>query len=190
MGELIKPRRLEPAQLSTGCVNRPPPHGTCLAVYADDALCSDALMLLKVWVNVSDPWGGRGGGWARADPPLRRTRGSRVLACRPGSRSPSAGAPGTAQLTPLPSSAPRSSRGPGRTTCSSGTGGRSPRRHSCWRTCEPPCRWVPAAPAPTSPRPPRAQHRARPQRAPGHAGHEVSVAELPRPVGRTASRDT
>lgn len=36
----------------------------------------------------------------------------------------------------------RSSGGPGRTTCGSSTGGSSPARPSCWRTCAPRCRWA------------------------------------------------
>lgn len=122
-------------------------------------MCSPALMLLKTRVHVSNPRGGGAGGWARADPAQKgegepRSRMPPVAAGPPaalGSGSPSARALGTAQLTPLPSSAPRSSGGPGRTTCSSGTGRRSPRQRSCWRTCEPPCRWVTAAPGPHVP---------------------------------------
>lgn len=49
---------------------------------------------------------------------------------------------------PPPSlSLPRSSRGPGRTACSSGTGRSSPPRHSSWTMSTPPCRWAPRFPA-------------------------------------------
>ena len=102
---------------------------------------------------------------------------------------PSARATCTARLTPLSSSAPRSSRGPGRTTCSSGTGRRSPRPRSCWRMCEPPCRWVaafqgshvpPVHPIPSTGTVVSGLRDTQ--------GREATVMELPRAMGKTTSR--
>lgn len=155
-------------------------------------------MLLKTRVHVSNPRGGGGGGWARADPAQKgegepRSRMPPVAAGPPaalGSGSPSARALGTAQLTPLPSSAPRSSGGPGRTTCSSGTGRRSPRQQLLEdvRAALQVGHCRSGSPCP----------RVHPVPSTGAVvselrdtqGDEVSVMELTRAVGKTTSRDT